>query len=31
VYRGRTPDLPAGWLVVVGRGLTFSTSSLLTF
>lgn len=30
VYRGRTDRDPPGWLVVIGRGLTFSTSSLLS-
>ena len=30
VYRGRTDRAPAGWLVVIGRGLTFSTSAILT-
>ncbi|HEX9895072.1 MAG TPA: hypothetical protein VGA78_14165, partial [Gemmatimonadales bacterium] len=30
VYRGRTDRDAPGWLVVIGRGLTFSTASLLT-
>ena len=30
VYRGRTDRDPPGWLIVIGRGLVFSTASVLT-
>ncbi len=30
VYRGKNDVEPGGWLVVIGRGLVFSTSSVLT-
>lgn len=30
VYRGRNDRDPAGWLVVIGRGLVFSTAGILT-
>jgi len=30
VYRGRTDRDPSGWLVVIGRGLVFSTAGILT-
>ena len=30
VYRGKNDRDPAGWLIVIGRGLTFSTSAILT-
>ena len=30
VYRGRTDKDPSGWVIVIGRGLTFSTASMLT-
>jgi len=30
VYRGKTDREGSGWLVVIGRGLTFSTSAILT-
>lgn len=30
VYRGRSDRDPPGWLIVIGRGLVFSTSGILT-
>ena len=30
VYRGKTDRDPAGWLIVIGRGLVFSTNAVLT-
>jgi hypothetical protein len=30
VYRGKNDRDPAGWLIVIGRGLTFSTAAILT-
>ena len=30
VYRGKTDREASGWLLVIGRGLTFSTSAILT-
>ena len=30
VYRGKNDRDPAGWLIVIGRGLTFSTSAILS-
>jgi len=30
VYRGRNDRDPAGWLIVIGRGLVFSTAGILT-
>jgi len=30
VYRGKTDTDPSGWVIVIGRGLTFSTAAILT-
>jgi hypothetical protein len=30
VYRGKSDRDPAGWLIVIGRGLVFSTAGILT-
>ena len=30
VYRGKTDRDPSGWLIVIGRGLVFSTAGILT-
>jgi hypothetical protein len=30
VYRGKTDRDPGGWLIVIGRGLVFSTAAILT-